>query len=162
MIDEALRDSTEKVEDDEEAETIENTEDEDEDDEVDTAENNSYDDIEDDSQIDNDNLERVLGPLSKKSGGTTGVVLDIEQDETKSQESGSGSNILGPFSSVMNYVTSALSPDAVGLEDFPSQDKYSVEGGNDTLEATELMCALATVWSGPSIEALAGIDPCLG
>ena len=97
-----------------------------EDDEVD-----DYDGI-DDSTHDNEDLGNVLGPLSKKAGGTTGVVLDIENEDSASEESGAGSTNFAPFSSVMSYVT----------------NRYAVnddmEGTDVDMEANEIMRTLCS------------------
>ena len=51
---------------------------------------------------------RVLGPLSRNAGGTTGVVLDAESDSTSAGQEKVHKSY---FSSVVNYVASALTPD---------------------------------------------------
>jgi hypothetical protein len=86
----------------------------------------------------------VLGPLSRKAGGTTGVVLDPESDSASTGQEKSSS---GYFSSVVNYVTSALTPDRerildkrVGVET-QSNDVIEKSSVQD-VEATELMRTL--------------------
>eukprot|EP00980_Cylindrotheca_fusiformis_P031716 scaffold26851_cov186-Cylindrotheca_fusiformis.AAC.1 len=64
-------------------------EDEGEDDETEDEDKEQNDDDYDVhiSQTDSQSTDRVLGPLSKRAGGTTGVVLDIATDEEPSDDS---------------------------------------------------------------------------
>ena len=116
----------------------------------------SYADVEDDATHDGNDeaLDRVLGPLSKKAGGTTGVVLDLQNSPGNEDEEGSSllesfSNVMKEAETVISYVTSAISPQR--SDDKRDQrlveDKYSVdedEKHDDDVddEAVELMRTL--------------------
>lgn len=94
------------------------------------------------SNTDSPQMRGVLGPLSKKAG-TTGVVLDIEQEEEASNESPSEQDFGGALTSVMKYVSSAISPDDTTEKEPPSQrgqDPPKKEA--EDVEATELMRTL--------------------
>jgi serine/threonine protein kinase len=117
----------------------------DEDDELNTEfdEDESY---EDDDDEDNDEEHRggVLGPLSRKAGGTTGVVLDVESD---SPSVGRENTQKGYFSSVTNHVASALTPDEQRILDNKRKEKilanYDAVGtSTQDKEAFELMRTL--------------------
>ena len=89
---------------------------------------------EDEKDNDDDHHGRVLGPLSR--GNTSGVVLDIESDlPTLGQKN----TEKGYFSSVVNYMTSALSKDEQKLLD---NDKNVEIIANYDKEAFELMRTL--------------------
>jgi serine/threonine protein kinase len=117
-----------------------------EDDEMDTT----YDG--EDSYNENENGEGrhvgVLGPLSREAGGTTGVVLDVESDSLPSTSGERGQK--GYFSSVVNYVASALTPeDEQRILDNKKKSEilasYDVVGTTTNIqdeEATELMRTL--------------------
>jgi hypothetical protein len=106
----------------------------------------SYEDDENDENVPGG---AVLGRLSRKAGGTTGVVLDPESDSFSTVPENKSS---GYFSSVVNYVTSALTPDRQRLTDkrvtaAETQNKDVIEDviektSIQDVEATELMRTL--------------------
>lgn len=120
--------------------------DEDEDDDL-VSEN------EDDEHDDNHDQRHcaVLGPLSRKAGGTTGIVLD--SGET-AKEDLSRSN--GYFSSVVDYVSSALTPEEKqsmendakeSVNEMPNQtmdsrkDSYPPGVDSDSMDLMRTLCA---------------------
>merc|ERR1719464_845736 len=110
-LDDSMGDSKTLV-DEEDSESVSSDSANDEDDELNTEfdEDESYGD--DDEDNDEEHCGGVLGPLSR--GGTTGVVLDIESDLTSV---GRENAQKGYFSSVVNYMASALTPDEQRLLD---------------------------------------------
>mmetsp|Transcript_11121 Transcript_11121/g.26723 ORF Transcript_11121/g.26723 Transcript_11121/m.26723 type:complete len:1355 (+) Transcript_11121:391-4455(+) len=110
----------------------------------------------DEGSVEEDDNERghhvgVLGPLSKEAGGTTGVVLDVESDSSPYSTEGKGKDQKGYFSSVVNYVASALSPEEEQQRILDDKRKseflasYNVVGTTTNVqdeEATELMRTL--------------------
>lgn len=88
-------------------------------------------------------MQGVLGPLSKKAGGTTGVVLDLEQDDAESgqdadrRDADSKAQYSGPFSSVMKYVSSALTPEQEEEEAKLLAQYFSSGQANDSEEKEE-------------------------
>lgn len=116
-----------------------------EDDDMDTT----YDD---DTYDDNENGEGphvgVLGPLSREAGGTTGVVLDVESDNSSPSTNGDGEK--GYFSSVVNYVSSALTPeDEERILDNRKRHeilaKYDVVGTTTNIQDEEAMELMRTL-----------------
>ena len=115
-----------------------------EDDDMDTA----YDD--DESYDENDGEEGhhggVLGPLSREAGGTTGVVLDVESEDS----SQSAAREKAYFPSVVNKVTTTTTGvyEQQILDDKKKKeilDSYDVAGKTTNIqdeEATELMRTL--------------------
>ncbi|KAL3923619.1 MAG: hypothetical protein SGILL_001554 [Bacillariaceae sp.] len=117
-------------------------------------EGDSYDDenaSDHENDDDDDNVcanqpKRVLGPLSSNAGGTTGVVLDVSSSNPASPDTSKESK--GYFSSVVKYVTSALTPDRQRIIDNrkravgPQQSEDSDERSTHDIEATELMRTL--------------------
>lgn len=119
MIEETLRESPtpgdEQTEGDDDVRSDDSTDDdgfEEEDDEGDDVntevdDDESYDDDDDNVEYDSNDgggiRQGVLGPLSRKAGGTTGVVLDVNSGSVQEEKRGSESY----FSSLLNYVTSA-------------------------------------------------------
>jgi dual specificity tyrosine-phosphorylation-regulated kinase 2/3/4 len=109
LIEESLRGSNVEEEVDEviEIQSDELEEDEDLQSDYDAYEHKDEDDDEnDDDEVGSPN-EGVLGPLSRKAGGTTGVVLDAQSPPSPIQPKSSQ----GYFSNVVKNVTSALTPD---------------------------------------------------
>lgn len=155
LIEESLRGSH-PPEDTQDEEDISDAEDIDgEDDDLDTEfdPNESYEDDEDDEDDDveeeeEDNgrkVSRVLGPLSREAGGTTGVVLDADRGHTDANAGGNANN--GYFSSVVNYVASALTPDQQKILDDKQKsvthEMESIESmSTEDIEAMELMRTL--------------------
>jgi hypothetical protein len=163
MIDSALRSSNDRDEekddgDDDEEDAVQATRSLDavDDEEGSGEENNdSYTDVdeEDEDHKNTSSLSGVLGPLSKRAGGTTGVVLDIqsspENEEEKNSILESLSNVMVDASNIMNYVagtgtgTMSTQPKPKELENstqYHLTDKYSVD--EDDIEAMELMRTL--------------------
>jgi hypothetical protein len=107
---------------------------------------------ESEEQADHDALDRVLGPLSKRSGGTTGVVLDLQNSCRKDEdeeESTVFSSVIKEAESVISYVASVMSPERTKEDVCPSppKDKYSLDDRDDDdegddVEAMELMKTL--------------------
>ena len=105
------------------------------------------------SEAETDALDRVLGPLSKRSGGTTGVVLDL-QTSRKEEEADDGSstvfsNVMKEAESVISYVASVMSMEQPIEDQYPSsqKEKYSLDERDgddegDDVEAMELMKTL--------------------
>jgi len=105
-------------------------------------EEESYADVDDNDENMNSG---VLGPLSRKAGGTTGVVLDPESDSYSNGRKNTSSK--GYFSSVVNYVASALTPDRQRVLDkrkeAETQNKHVIEDPSiQDVEAMELMRTL--------------------
>ena len=146
LLEDSINDSkTSGDEEHSESESSGSVDDEDEDDELNTEfdEDESY---EGDDDKDNDEEHRggVLGPLSRKAGGTTGVVLDVESD---SPSVGREITQKGHFSSVTNYVASALTPDEQRILDNKRKEEilanYDAVGtSTQDKEAFELMRTL--------------------
>ena len=121
LIEESLRQS-DTPEEDEEQEDIESDAKYGGDDEEDDDMESDYDGddqeegqrYEDDENDENEPGGAVLGRLSRKAGGTTGVVLDPESDSTSTGPENKSS---GYFSSVVNSVTSAFTPDRQRIMD---------------------------------------------
>lgn len=105
---------------------------------ADKAQDRDYDDHS--PQNDSQSTDRVLGPLSKRAGGTTGVVLDIATDDEAStqsvEESADGT---ADFSSVMNDVDSSINQDPTSKN--ASFQEYHA-GSDADKEAAELMRTL--------------------
>jgi hypothetical protein len=111
--------ATEQYDESEETEVV--TEDEDS-----KEQDGDYDDH--DPQNDSQDTDRVLGPLSKRAGGTTGVVLDIpidddddndddDHDDDDAQSAEETADGTAGFSSVMNYVNASRDDHAESDED---------------------------------------------
>jgi hypothetical protein len=94
-------------------------------------------------------MDRVLGPLSKRAGGTTGVVLDIpindtddddnyDDDDNDAQSAEETTDGTAGLSSVMNYVNASINQEANKYA--TSQDNHA-ESDEDK-EAAELMRTL--------------------
>jgi serine/threonine protein kinase len=104
-----------------------------------------HDDADDDANGSQPN--RVLGPLSRKAGGTTGVVLDAASSSNPASPD-IGEESKGYFSSVVKYVTSALTPDRERVIDNrksqvePVESDDSEERATEDVEAMELMRTL--------------------
>jgi serine/threonine protein kinase len=96
---------------------------------------NDEDETEDDDTLPG-TLDNVLGPLSQRAGGTTGVVLEGDSPGRKAAEAAPAS-ILDSLSAAMSMVQAAVSRDDAK----PIQDKYSTEFDEDP-EAEELMRTL--------------------
>ncbi|VEU40771.1 unnamed protein product [Pseudo-nitzschia multistriata] len=119
----------------------------DEGDELDTT----YDDHDgsyEDDDVESTHGARVLGPLSREAGGTTGVVLDLESDDSPS--STQDERQMGYFSSVANQGSSMLmSGGEQQILDNKRKEEilanYDVVGRTTNIhdeEATELMRTL--------------------
>ena len=77
-------------------------------------------------------LDGVLGPLSKRAGGTTGVVL--ETDFSDQQDSGTSPSLLDSLSAAVSLVTGTLTDE--------TNDKYALnEVDDETIELMETLCA---------------------
>jgi serine/threonine protein kinase len=111
-----------------------------------------YDDEDEDGLDDDEGLQSevdrvrggVLGPLSRNAGGTTGVVLDSESESVGTNHDKDSKSY---FSSVVKYVTAALTPDKQRVieakREVESQDRDDVEDSSvDDVEAMELMRTL--------------------
>eukprot|EP00526_Cylindrotheca_closterium_P003769 CAMPEP_0113642822 /NCGR_PEP_ID=MMETSP0017_2-20120614/22499_1 /TAXON_ID=2856 /ORGANISM="Cylindrotheca closterium" /LENGTH=1185 /DNA_ID=CAMNT_0000554271 /DNA_START=286 /DNA_END=3843 /DNA_ORIENTATION=- /assembly_acc=CAM_ASM_000147 len=85
-----------------------------------------------DAQNDSQNMDRVLGPLSKRAGGTTGVVLDIDPtDEENSCHNDDGTT---GFQSTLNYVNSNINQ----KDKPPPLRKYSTDSEKDVGQDADL------------------------
>jgi hypothetical protein len=92
-----------------------------------------------DTQNDSQNMDRVLGPLSE--GGATGVVLDIDQTDNNSSqtEASEVDDAAAGFSSVIDYVTSALHPNDSNSSN-KSQSSKQHQKGHDKYTPSPDIC----------------------
>ncbi|KAL3918873.1 MAG: hypothetical protein SGILL_004037 [Bacillariaceae sp.] len=157
LIEESLQESNKDDADDQEEMVSEEFEvDEDDDLNSEYDEEGSYADEENDGSDQNDgdgedanesHPTRVLGPLSRNAGGTTGVVLDAASNSNPASPDVAKES-KGYFSSVVKYVTSALTPDRQRLIDNQKNEVQAQESDDsedrstDDVEATDLMRTL--------------------
>lgn len=102
-------------------------------------------DDEHDAPNDSRHLDRVLGPLSKRAGGTTGVVLDIDPtDEEKSYDENATD-----FHSTMNYVNSNINQQdqPLPLRKYSTDSEKGItqdadlDSDNEAVELMKTLCA---------------------
>ncbi|KAL7563309.1 hypothetical protein ACA910_016668 [Epithemia clementina (nom. ined.)] len=95
----------------------------------------AFDDLDDDDDENNNNhseLDGVLGPLSKTSGGTTGVVLQSSSSDQR--DSFASPSLLDSLSAAVSMVTGALTDE--------TNDKYAMNDVDDeTEELMKTLCA---------------------
>jgi dual specificity tyrosine-phosphorylation-regulated kinase 2/3/4 len=93
---------------------------------VESALESSFDQVDESDDQLNESIDRVLGPLNKKSGGTTGVVLEADSLHRPAP------GILESFSAAISIVTGGNAP-KVSRRDEHIKDRYST-GHQNTLE----------------------------
>ena len=102
-----------------------------------TGDGNSYDDDDDDAFESQEDLDGVLGPLSKKAGGTTGVVLEADSPVPPLKKE---TNVAGFLDSLSSALSSLANP--FGSSDNSETDRYALsEIDDETNELMRTLCA---------------------